>query len=795
MKFSEAWLRECVTLDDTDTAELIARMTMAGLEVDGTESAAANFSGVVVAEIHSTEAHPQADKLKVCQVSIGDSAPVQVVCGAPNAREGLKVAFAAVGSKLPGDLEIGQAELRGVISFGMLCSAAELGISDDAAGLLELPDNASPGTNLREFLDLDDTIIEVDLTPNRGDCLSIMGLAREAAVLYETTYSIASGAKLEPTIETTFPVLLSAPKACPRYVGRVISDIDISQASPSWLKEKLRRSGMRSIDIVVDITNYVMLELGQPLHAFDLNQLQGGIDVRFAHPGERLTLIGGADTPLDVETLVIADHSGPLALAGIMGGANSGVSANTTSIFLEGAHFHPLTIAGKARQYALHTDSSHRFERGVDPELPLRAIERATELIVSVAGGQVGPATVTEELSLLPEQPRVFLRKARLIQQLKLDLDSNLVEDILSRLGLNVRETTNDGWLCSTPSWRFDLAIEADLVEEIARIYGYDNLPVAIPSMPSQAALADETITSVLKIKQLMVGRDYLEAITYSFVEDGLQQLVNPDQAGVRVTNPISADMGVMRTSLITGLLLALQHNINRQQSRLRLFETGQIFIAGDNTITHQEVIAGVITGDRYSEGWSNQNEAVDFYDIKGDVEAILTLCGASHEITFETGTHETLQAGQTLIAYNRLYKPIGYIGKLHSNIATKIGVTQSIFVFELKLNEIRKGRLPKYDEITRFPSSTRDIALLVDQEVTFAMLSKVAMQSNAQHITNLKVFDVYEGKHIENNRKSIAISLTFQHKSRTLADEEVNLAVETVVAALETECSAQLRG
>ena len=794
MKFSEAWLREGVTLDDINTTELIARMTMAGLEVDGTEPAAASFSGVVVAEIQSAEAHPQADKLKVCQVSIGGSASVQVVCGAPNAREGLKVAFAAVGSKLPGDVDIGQAELRGVTSFGMLCSPAELGLSDDAAGLLELPESASPGIDLRDLLDLDDTIIEVDLTPNRGDCLSILGLAREAAVLYETSYSLVPDSKLKPSIETTFPVLLSAPEACPRYVGRVISDIDIGQPSPFWLKEKLRRGGIRCIDIVVDVTNYVMLELGQPLHAFDLKRLQGGIDVRFARPGERLTLIGGADTPLDAETLVIADQSGPLALAGIMGGIDSGVSAHTTSIFLEGAHFNPLTIAGKARQYNLHTDSSHRFERGVDPELPLRAIERATELIVSIAGGQVGPATVTEELSALPEQHIILLRKARLIQQLKLDLDPNLVAKILTSLGIDVRETTKDGWLCSTPSWRFDLAIEADLIEEIARIYGYDNLPVAIPSMPLQTRLDNEEITPLSKIKQLMIGRDYLEAITYSFVDEGLQQLINPGQPSVHVTNPISADMAVMRTSLITGLLLALKHNINRQQSRLRLFETGQVFIAGDS-ITHQEVVAGVITGNRYSAGWSNQNKALDFYDIKGDVEAILTLSGASNDITFKAGTHDTLQSGQSLIAYDSLLKPIGYMGKLHSNIGKKIDVNQDIFVFELNLDAISNGSLPEFSEITRFPSSTRDIALLVEQEVTYAMLSEIVRQSATQHLTNLKVFDVYEGKHIENNRKSVAISLTFQHKSRTLADEEVNLAVETVVAALETECSAQLRG
>ncbi len=793
MKFSELWLRECVSLD-TDTSGLIARMTMAGLEVDGTEAAAAEFAGVVVAEIDSTEAHPQAENLNVCQVSVGDGAAVQVVCGAPNARPGLKVAFATVGSRLPGSVEIGQAELRGVSSFGMLCSAAELGLSEDDAGLLELPDDASIGANLRDSLQLDDTIIEVDLTPNRGDCLSILGLAREAAVLYETTYSIDAGEPVKSSIDMTFPVSLSAGEACPRYAGRVISGLDIGQATPSWMVEKLRRAGLRSIDAVVDVTNYVMLELGQPLHAFDLDKLQGGIDVRYAHNNESLELLGGTSVTLDTKTLVIADQSRPLALAGIMGGAGSGVSAKTTQVFLESAHFNPLVIAGKARQYALHTDSSHRFERGVDPQLPERALERATELLVAIAGGQVGPVSIQEDLSALPAQQNILFRKARLTQQLRLNFEDGIVANILTSLGIEVTDVTDEGWHCLTPSWRFDLSIEADLVEEVARIFGYDKLPVGTPSMPLQTAVDREVITPLSRLKKLMVGRDYREAVTYSFVDEALQQVVSPGVAGIPVTNPISADMNVMRTSLLPGLLAALKHNLNRQRSRLRLFEAGQCFQNG-HAITHNELIAGVITGDRNPLGWTSQSEAVDFYDIKGDVEALLTLSGTFGRIVFEPEPHASLQPGQSLLIKDNRLNTVGYVGKLHPNIEKYLGVNQSIYVFELNLETVVRGELPKYVEITRFPSATRDIAVLVDPDVSFETLRDIIESSSVDSLTDLKVFDVYKGKHIENNRKSVALSLTFQHKSRTLSDEEVSLAIDIIVTALKEECSAQLRG
>ncbi|RLA43719.1 MAG: phenylalanine--tRNA ligase subunit beta [Gammaproteobacteria bacterium] len=793
MKFSESWLRETVQFDG-DTEDLVARLTMAGLEVDGTEPAAAEFSGVVVAEITNIEAHPEAEKLNICLVDAGERGSLQVVCGAPNARAGLKVAFATVGACLPGGLKVDKANLRGADSFGMLCSAAELGLSEDDAGLLELAENAVAGVNLRECLALDDTIIEVDLTPNRGDCLSIMGLARETAALYKTTAAVDSCLPVKLLTEEVLSVHLSAPEACPRYAGRVVTGIDIRQPSPHWLQEKLRRSGIRSIDAVVDVTNYVMLELGQPMHAFDLDSIKGGIDVRFARPTESLTLLGGTEVDLDADSLVIADQAGALALAGVMGGEGSAVSSSTTNIFLESAHFNPLNIAGKARQYALHTDSSHRFERGVDPQLPVRAIERATELLLEFCGGQPGPTVVTEEQSVLPVRDHVLLRKAKLAQQLQLNTDDILVVDILGSLGIKVIESPADGWLCDIPSWRFDLTIEADLIEEIARMYGYDNLPVAAVNMPLEIEKNDEQVTSLIEIKRLMAARDYLEAITYSFVDEDLQKLVNPGYASVQLTNPISADMGVMRTSLITGLLLALKHNANRQQSRIRLFEVGQRFIAGESLI-QEEMIAGVITGNRCNEGWTSADQAVDFYDIKGDIEALLAFTGAASNILFRVEDHPVLQPGQSLVITDNALNTIGYIGKLHPNIEKYLGLKQSVFIFELELDAIHTGQLPEFVEIARFPSVKRDIAVFVDEQVSYEELHNIVMRNSGDHLTDLKVFDVYEGKHVESNRKSIALSLTFQDNSRTLTDEEVKSSMDVVIAALESECSAQLRG
>lgn len=793
MKFSQAWLRECVAID-ADTDDLVARLTMAGLEVDSIEPAVAEVSGVVVALITAVAAHPDAENLKVCEVACGAAQSVQIVCGAPNARAGLKVALATVGARLPGGLLISQAQLRGVESLGMLCSSAEIGLSEDDAGLLELPEDALVGVDLRDYLGLNDNIIEVDLTPNRGDCLSLLGLAREVGVLYDTAYSVAPCEAVAPTIDEVFPVALSAQSACPRYAGRVIRDIDITQPTPTWMQEKLRRSGIRSIDAVVDVTNYVMLELGQPMHAFDLAALREGINVRFAKEGEKLTLLDGSELALDADSLLITDQSGPLALAGIMGGAGSGVAVTTTDIFLESAHFNPLSLAGKARQYGLHTDSSHRFERGVDPELPVRAMERATALLLAITGGRAGPVSVTECTTQLPVKSTVLLRRARLIQQLKVDLGDAGVAGILDRLGIMVTETNEQGWLCTVPTWRFDVAIEADLIEEIARIYGYNNLPVATVKMPLNIEPVSECLTPLNRIKSLLSARDYLEAITYSFVDERLQARVNPGIPAVQLANPISADMGVMRTSLITGLLLALKYNTSRQQSRVRLFETGQRFIHAEPLI-QQDMVAGVITGGRGEKSWAGDDTLVDFYDIKGDVEAVLTLTGTTTSIMFKLGEHPCLQPGQSATILDSGMKTIGYIGKLHPGIKLEMGLNEDVFLFEMQLDAINAGVLPKFADISKFPGVRRDIALLVDSEIAYSELRHTVEKNAGDYLSDLKVFDVYHGKHLENNRKSVAIGLTFQHKSRTLTDAEVNSAMDMIITALKSECLATLRG
>ncbi|MEH6638335.1 MAG: phenylalanine--tRNA ligase subunit beta [Porticoccaceae bacterium] len=802
MKVSESWLREHVEVDAA-TEELIEQLTMAGLEVDAVEPAAANFSGVLVGEITSAEKHPDADKLKVCTVQGANNEAFNVVCGAPNARVGLKVPFATVGATLPGDFTIKKAKLRGVESFGMLCSASELGLSDDSDGLFELPTSAETGANVRDYLQLDDNLIEVDLTPNRGDCLSIIGLTREIAVLNNTTSTWTRiealpaniAGEVAGDIKDTFNVSLTAGSACPRYAGRVVRGINPSAETPLWMQEKLRRSGIRSIHPVVDITNFVMLELGQPLHGFDLAKLNVAIEVRYARSDESITLLDGAELKLDTETLVIADGQQALAIAGIMGGQHSGVSDDTVDIFFESAHFNPLTIAGKARQYGLHTDSSHRFERGVDPELPMIALERATQLLQEIAGGKAGPAVCTELADELPPRLNVTLRAAQIKRLLKLEIASDRILTILNSLGLQLLNTAGEAgdetWHFQIPFWRFDLSIEADLIEEIARIYGYNKLP------KSQLTLAPEIKASAPNplnpIRATLVNRGYQEAITYSFIAPQLQQLFNPGQEAVAITNPISADMAVMRTSLWPGLLSALQYNINRQQSRVRLFETGLRFAshaAGEQWPT----VAGVITGKRSSENWNNTTEDVDFYDIKGDVEALLTAIGVADKVEHIVGNLDALHPGQTLeIKFNQ-EKIVGYIGKLNPVIQKALDLDQPVFLFELYLEHLRANPVDQLSQISRFPEVRRDIAVVVDQQISVSDLTAIVRANSGEYLTELKVFDVYQGKGVEKHSKSIGLGLTFQNKSRTLSDHEVNTAEETVIRALEDQFGASLR-
>ncbi len=794
MKLSESWLREWVN-PEIDTAELVEQITMAGLEVDGTEAVAGEFSGVVVGEIVSLEQHPDADKLRVCQVAGGAEELTQVVCGAANARAGLKIPFATVGALLPPDdsgkpFKIKKAKLRGVESFGMLCGQTELQAGDDDSGLWELPADAPVGTDLRDYWDCSDTIIDVDLTPNRSDCLSVKGIARDVAVLNRIGVTEPTIAPVTRSIDDTFPVAIEAGAQGPRYVGRVIRNVDVSQPSPLWLQEKLRRSGIRSIDAVVDVTNYVLLELGQPMHAFDLDKLSGGIVVRLAEQGETLTLLDDQEVKLAPDTLVIADRRQAVALAGIMGGKTTAVSADSRDIFLESAYFDPIAIAGRARNYGLHTDSSHRFERGVDYHLQEQAIERATQLLLDVVGGDAGPVTLVEASDHVPVERKVSLRRERILSGLGFALEDDEVVDILTRLGLKLDQTTAEGWSFVVPSYRFDIAIEADLLEELARIYGYNNLPTCSLTADLTIQPRREAKLGLPLVRRQLVARGFQEAIAYSFIEPKLLSLFDPATKPVELKNPISADMAVMRTTLWPGLVGALQHNLNRQQSRVRLFETGQRFVPSEQGLLQQPVVAGLIYGDREGESWATAATKVDFFDLKGDLESVLSLAGS---FEFVAGEHTALHPGQTA-AILRNGEEVGYLGALHPQIQQQLDIPQPVYLFEVLQSAVDEAAIPAFAELSKFPEVRRDLALIVDRDVSAGQLQARASEVSGEYLINLKVFDVYQGKGIDLQRKSVGLGLTFQHPSRTLTEDEVNASVEAVVKCLEDEFNASLR-
>lgn len=802
MKFSESWLREWVN-PSVDTEELVAQLTMAGLEVDAVEPVAPEFSGVVIGQIISAEQHPNADKLRVCQVAGGEAEVTQVVCGAPNAREGIKIPFATIGAKLPGDSSSGEpnkafkikkAKLRDVESFGMLCGSDEVGLGEASEGLWELPADAPVGADLRDYLNLDDQIIEVDLTPNRGDCLSIRGLARETGVLNLSPVSEQPCDAVSATIADSFNIDLKAPAACPRYAGRVIKNVDVSAESPMWLQEKLRRSGVRSIDAVVDVTNYVMLELGQPMHAFDFAKLGGGIVVRMAEQGEKLQLLDGSEVELNADTLVIADQKKAVAMAGIMGGADTAVSTETRDIFLESAYFDPIAIAGRSRAYGMHTDSSHRFERGVDPKLQEVAIERATALLLDIVGGEVGPVTIIEAQDNLPQEAEVTLIRARLEQQLGLSLEGNQVDEMLERLGLQILSRSEKDWVCKVPSWRFDIAIEADLIEEVARIYGYNRLPTSTISCELPIEVTPETKRGLPRLREQLVARGYREAITYCFVDPAVQKHLTPDIEAVALANAIASDMSEMRTTLWSGLLPAVRHNLNRQQSRVRLFETGLNFVPENGQLQQKPMIAGAVTGSNAPESWVGDQAPVDFYDVKADVEALLKLSQVFDQFEFVKGNHPALHPGQCA-RIERQGELVGWLGQLHPRVHKALDLSQPVFVFELCLKPVLNDEIPAFKGLSKFPEVRRDLALIIDEDISAGDLCNTVRQNAGGQLVDLKVFDVYQGKGIENNRKSIALGLTFRDSSRTLTEDEINVAVEAVVNALEKQHAASLRG
>ena len=791
MKFSEQWLREWVN-PPVSTEELVEQLTMAGLEVDSVEPAAAGLESLLVGEVLSVEKHPDADKLKVCQVSIGEESPLQIVCGAPNVIAGGKYPLAPVGARLPGDIKIKKSKLRGVESHGMLCSANELGLSEDHEGLMTLPADAKTGRLLQTLLALDDTLIEIDLTPNRGDCLGIEGIAREVGTLLRCPVSPVEIKPVTAAIDDSCNVEIQAPEACPQYLGRVIRGVNVTAQAPLWMQERLRRSGLRSLGAVVDVTNYVLLELGQPMHAFDLVQLSGGIQVRYASEGEQLTLLDERVITLDKQTLVIADHEKALAIAGVMGGIHSGVQDETTDVFLECAFFPPKIVAGRARTYGLHTESAYRFERGVDPALQQRAMERATALLIEIAGGEAGPVTKVTATEYLPESVPVTLRQERIRKVLGVSPDKDEVADILTRLGMTVTEQGAD-WQVQSPTYRFDIALEADLIEEVGRVYGYNRLP----SVSLQGALdiqplieSDNTIDELCNV---LVSRGYQEAVTYSFIDPQLQARVNPGMMPVPLANPISTEMAEMRTSLWPGLLNAVQYNLHRQKSRLRFFEHGLRFYSQDDAIHQDMMLAGVMIGSRLPEHWDGKNEPVDFYDIKVDVEALLTLTGNAKGFAFVAAEHPALHPGQSA-QITTGEDAIGWMGRIHPLLAGQLDLNPDTFVFELEFAALESGRLAQFKPISRFPSIRRDLAVVVDDDLGVAELQAAVEQAAGELLQALLIFDVYRGEGIETGRKSVAFGLILQDYSRTLTEQDIEAVVTQVTEQLGKKFGATLR-
>jgi len=790
MRFSETWLREWVS-PAIDSATLADQLTMAGLEVDSVEPAAPAFSGVVVGDVRSVAQHPDADKLRVCAVDVGRGEPLQIVCGAANVAAAMRVPVALVGAVLPGGFQIKRAKLRGVESLGMICSAAELGLAESSSGILPLPGDAPIGQDFRAYLSLDDHCIEVDLTPDRGDCLSVAGIAREVSVINALPLTPPSIEAVAPGSDDRFPVTLEAPAACPRYVCRIVRGIDSSAETPLWIKERLRRGGIRAISPVVDVTNYVMLELGQPMHAFDLAELDREIRVRMARPAETLTLLSGESLELREDTLVIADASKPLALAGIMGGEHSGVTAQTRDVLFESAFFAPQAILGRARSYGQQTDASHRFERGVDPELQVVAVERATALLTAISGGVPGPVVEASAPGHLPVRPAIHLRRGRIGRILGVSVDDASVEDFLVRLGMVVSRAP-DGWDVVPPSSRFDVAIEVDLIEEVGRIFGFSAIPAARSLARVDMHAPAEAAFDLDRAKQALVARDYQEAITYSFVHPSIQQLLDPGQPPIALANPISAEMSVMRTTPWAGLLGVLAYNQARQQERVRIFESGLKFTKQDNEIKQEMTLAGVVCGAASAEQWGVAARAVDFFDLKGDVEAVLTRGGAP-AVEFRAAEHPALHPGQCAEVV-RGDRVIGRLGLLHPDLEKQLDLAGPVHLFELSIDGLGQGALPAFAPLSKFPSIRRDLAIIVDRALPFARVRDCVRRAAPAIVKEIRLFDVYTGERIDSGLKSLALGLILQDSSDTLTDQRVDAAMAAILQALASELNARLR-
>jgi len=789
MKVGLEWLSDWVALNP-DVGALAHQLTMAGFEVEGRSLAAPAFEGVVIGEILAAEKHPQADKLRVCSVAGPAGERLTIVCGAPNARAGLKAPLARIGARLPGNVAIRRAKLRGVESEGMLCSSRELGLGDDHDGLMELAADAVVGADFRAALALDDTILEINFTPNRGDALSVLGLARELAVLGGVTLGGPALAPVPAEHGERLPVRLLAADGCARFAGRVIRGVDPGAPTPLWMRERLRRAGLRSLGPLVDVTNYVMLELGQPMHAYDLRQLAERIDVRYARAGEKLELLEGSEIELAPDMLVIADAVAPVGLAGIMGGRKSGIAPDTTDVFLESAWFAPGVIAGRGRRLGILTDASQRFERGVDPEGAVRAIERATALLVAIAGGRVGPTEVTESVQHLPVRAPIALTPRTLKRLIGIEIPAARVGSILAALGMRV-EAGAAGWTVTPPSWRFDVTQQADLVEEVARVYGYNEIPEIPASIPQRPGSVPEGRIPTARLALALVDRGWYEAINYTFVDPVLQRRLHPGVPALALANPISAELAEMRVSLWTGLVKSLADNVRRQQGRARLFEHGAKFIVQDSELKEVECISGIAWGSALGEQWGTRSLAVDFHDVKADVEALLAASGGGFR--FDADALPCLHPGRSA-RIHRGSEACGWIGELHPELARELALAPAPVLFEIELGIAAEAPLPRAQELSRFPAVRRDLAVVVAETLTFNQLRESVTVASSSLLREITVFDVYRGAGIETGRKSVALGLILQDKTKTLTDADVDAVMTAVRQRLQQDLQAAFR-
>ncbi|MDC5512983.1 phenylalanine--tRNA ligase subunit beta [Acinetobacter baumannii] len=791
MKISENWLRTWVNpAIDSDT--LSDQLTMLGLEVDELAPVAKPFTGVVVGEVLTVEQHPDADRLRVTTVNIGSGEPLQIVCGAPNVRAGMKAPVATIGAILPGDFKIKKGKLRGVESQGMLCGASEIDLEDKIDGLLELPADAPVGVNIREYLKLDDNVIDISITPNRGDCFSIRGIAREVAVINQLQMNEPEIKSVDATITDEKKVVISTDGA-PRYLGRVIKNVNVKAATPEWMEQALARSGIRTHSILVDVTNYVLMELGQPMHAFDLAKIEGTVHVRQAQPQEKLQLLNDQEVELQEDVMVIADDQKALAIAGIMGGLASSVTDDTSDIFLESAFFAPLAIAGRARRFGLHTDSSQRYERGVDFELPLIAMNRASQLIQELAGGEFGPITVAEKSDLLPKREAIELKQVQVDQLLGYKVAAEFITDALTRLGCEVTVQANGEWSVVPPSHRYDMAIYQDLIEEVARIDGYDNIQISLPSMDVQLAKYQDRF-EIAQLRQTVVTLGYQEAISFSFADAKLEKQLNPQVSPLMLANPISSDLAAMRSTLLSSLIPCVQYNLNRQQSRVRFFELGLRFdYQNANSIQDLKQIptlALVAVGSREPESWHAKPQPMDFFDFKGEVEEILA--AGRVKVEYVRSERPWLHPGQSAeILVDG--QSIGYLGRLHPSLENELDLSTT-WVAELDQAAVLQSYVSNFTELSRFPSVRRDIALLISDNINVRDIQQLIEKTGGELLDSTWLFDVYTGQGVEEGKRSLAFALLWQHPSRTLEDAEIKSGMDNIIQVLENTYQATLR-